>query len=250
MCSSYFLEDSPSLENIAYAAGRSRLAHHMVNFLGRPFVSKGRVKPSDIVPVLAPDRKGEVSIFPMIWGYTSKSSIITTAMLESARESRLFRDSWERRRCLIPASWYYDYEHLQISRDPSAAGSANTQLPEAIRPRTGADGSRKGQKYMIQPAGTTHMLMAGLYRIEESGDTKFPHFVILTRDAAEEISFIHDRMPVMLDPAQPLPASFFANDDLADRQSHIQQWINPGTMPWILDRVMDSAATDIVFEKC
>ena len=71
----------------------------------------------------------------------------------------------------------------------------------------------------IQPAGTTHMLMAGLYRIEESGDTKFPHFVILTRDAAEEISFIHDRMPVMLDPAQPLPASFFANDTLADRHS-------------------------------
>ena len=57
-------------------------------------------------------------------------------------------------------------------------------------------------------------------------------------------------MPVMLDPAQPLPASFFANDILADRQSHIQQWINPVTMPWILDRVMDSVATDIVFEKC
>ena len=36
---------------------------------------------------------------------------------------------------------------------------------------------------------------------------------------AEEISFIHDRMPVMLDPAQPLPASFFANDTLADQFS-------------------------------
>ena len=224
MCSSYFLEDSPSLENIAYTAGHTRLAHHMMNFFGRPFVSQGRVKPADIVPVLAPDRKGEVSIFPMVWGYTSNKSIITTARVENASESSLFRDSWERRRCLIPASWYYDYEHLQISRDPSAAGSSNSQLPEAIRARTGADGSRKGQKYMIQPAGTTHMLMAGLYRIEES--------------------------PVMLDPAQPLPASFFANDTLADRQSHIQQWINPGTMPWILDRVMDSAATNIVFEKC
>ena len=51
-------------------------------------------------------------------------------------------------------------------------------------------------------------------------------------------------------PHSHYPQSFFANDTLADRQSHIQQWINPGTMPWILDRVMDSAATDIVFEKC
>ena len=130
MCSSYFLEDSPSLENIAYTAGHTRLAHHMMNFFGRPFVSQGRVKPADIVPVLAPDRKGEVSIFPMVWGYTSNKSIITTARVENASESSLFRDSWERRRCLIPASWYYDYEHLQISRDPSAAGSSNSQLPE------------------------------------------------------------------------------------------------------------------------
>jgi hypothetical protein len=66
MCSSYFLEDSPSLENIAYTASHTRLAHHMMNFFGRPFVSQGRVKPADIVPVLAPDRKGEVSIFPMV----------------------------------------------------------------------------------------------------------------------------------------------------------------------------------------
>ena len=143
MCSSYFLEDSPSLENIAYTASHTRLAHHMMNFFGRPFVSQGRVKPADIVPVLAPDRKGEVSIFPMVWGYTSNKSIITTARVENASESSLFRDSWERRRCLIPASWYYDYEHLQISRDPSAAGSSNSQLPEAIRARTSADGSRK-----------------------------------------------------------------------------------------------------------
>ena len=70
MCSSYFLEDSPSLENIAYTASHTRLAHHMMNFFGRPFVSQGRVKPADIVPVLAPDRKGEVSIFPMVWGYS------------------------------------------------------------------------------------------------------------------------------------------------------------------------------------
>ncbi len=161
MCSSYFLEDSPSLENIAYTAGHTRLAHHMMNFFGRPFVSQGRVKPADIVPVLAPDRKGEVSIFPMVWGYTSNKSIITTARVENANESSLFRDSWERRRCLIPASWYYDYEHLQISRDPSAAGSSNSQLPEAIRARTGADGSRKGQKYMIQPAGRSPSSMTG-----------------------------------------------------------------------------------------
>lgn len=39
------------------------------------------------------------------------------------------------------------------------------------------------------------MFLCGLYRIEENG---LPAFVILTRQACEDIAFIHERMPVML----------------------------------------------------
>ena len=39
--------------------------------------------------------------------------------------------------------------------------------------------------------------LAGLYRYEP--DERFPRFVILTREAATPISFIHPRMPVIFD---------------------------------------------------
>ena len=39
--------------------------------------------------------------------------------------------------------------------------------------------------------------MAGIYRMEP--DAKEPRFVVLTREAAPGIAFIHNRMPVLLD---------------------------------------------------
>jgi putative SOS response-associated peptidase YedK len=44
------------------------------------------------------------------------------------------------------------------------------------------------------------MYMAGIYRVENGR----PVFTILTRDPAESISFIHNRMPVLL-PSDMVP---------------------------------------------
>lgn len=50
-------------------------------------------------------------------------------------------------------------------------------------------------KFAIQPKDAEIMFLCGLYRIEENG---LPAFVILTRQACEDVAFIHERMPVML----------------------------------------------------
>ena len=50
-------------------------------------------------------------------------------------------------------------------------------------------------KYTIRQSDSEMIYMAGLYRIEHGGD---PVFTILTRSPAENIAFIHDRMPVIL----------------------------------------------------
>ena len=42
------------------------------------------------------------------------------------------------------------------------------------------------------------VFFAGLYRIEEIGGIGVPVFTILTTEAADEIRFIHERMPVMM----------------------------------------------------
>lgn len=232
MCTSYFIDNPKNdlyMVSIAGALSSSGLAIHMREKLGRPITAYGRVKPGDIVPVIAPDNKtGKGKVFPMVWGFTGQTqetpsagsrrhTVIASARSENAVNSRLFGESWERKRCLIPASWYYEWEHLRPSTDASAAGMngsqeknvpADSRKSPADLQKCSSGSTARGNKYMLQPAGQVHLLIAGLYRIETEADgSRFPHFVILTRPAGDDIRFIHDRMPVIIDPLSTEPDS-------------------------------------------
>ena len=173
MCCRYWMEESPELKPFVDAANRSPLRERMVAKLARPMKANGEIRPTDICVAVAPDKNGKRAAFPMVWGYTGKQSYLFNARVESADRKPMWKESLERRRCIIPASWYYEWQHL-----------------------TAPDGKVKtGDKYMIQPKGSSTTLMAGIYRIEDG----FPHFAILTREPGEELRFIHDRMPVILD---------------------------------------------------
>ena len=70
MCTRYALEkDLPELKDIIDAASRSRLVQKFIDSYARPFITYGEVHPTDIVPVLAPNPKGERSAYPMQWGF-------------------------------------------------------------------------------------------------------------------------------------------------------------------------------------
>ena len=87
-------------------------------------------------------------------------------------EKPAFREDWRRHRCIVPASYYYEWEHVTDN-----AGKKHT-----------------GDKYIIQPKMSEMTWMCGLYRFEEN----MPVFVILTREPGKDIAYIHDRMPVIL----------------------------------------------------
>ena len=168
----------------------------------------GEVAPTSVVPVLAPNRAGERAVFPMRWGYSlpssgaRKQSLIINARSETAAEKPLFRDSWLSRRCVIPATAYFEWEH-----------------------RMGFDGKPKvGQKYRIAPLAGERTFLAGLYRVEGG----LPYFVILTRAPAENLFWMHDRMPLMLPEAE------------------VSGWISPGGNP---ERYLASALTETAWEK-
>ena len=135
-------------------------------------LNTGEIFPTNIVPVIPASGKPQA----MSWGfsrYDGKGRVIN-ARSEGIREKAMFRGPLHQGRCLIPASWYYEWEPL---------------------------GAKK-QKYAISRAGTPLLFMAGLYRFEPN--QPLPSFVILTREAAREIAFIHSRMPVILPRAQQL----------------------------------------------
>ncbi len=162
--------------------------------LNRGPVSRGEVTPSCTVAALAPDRRGQPSAFPMRWGFRLDNGrqVINTRS-ETAAKKPLFRASFRQRRCLIPAAWYYEWERL-----------------------AGPDGKPLKRRYALRPDRQGPVLLTGIYRYEP-GEV-LPAFSILTRPAAPEIAFIHDRMPVICPP------------DLADR------WLDPERDPrWLTE---------------
>ncbi|MEA4915315.1 MAG: SOS response-associated peptidase [Christensenella sp.] len=143
---------------------------------GLLMLKNGEVFPTDQVAAL-----DAIGARAMRWGFArfdGKGKVIN-ARSETALEKNMFRAPMltqaglpQAGRCLIPASAYFEWE----TRD------------------------KQKIKYKLRPAKEGLFTFAGLYRSEAGSDT--PVFVILTAPAAEGISFIHDRMPLILPPEQ------------------------------------------------
>lgn len=155
MCGRYYIEvEDSELRSIIAEVERNTA------------VKTGEVFPTNHAPVRAPDG----SLIAMRWGFPrfdGKGEIIN-ARSETAAVKTMFRRPMMEGRCLIPASWYFEWE------------------------------KRGGQKvkYALMPPGGNIVWMAGLSRTDSK--TGGQSFVILTRPAWDGISFIHDRMPVIL----------------------------------------------------
>ena len=176
MCCRYYADLSPELRPYIEAANNSSLAARFRRDLGKPLTVEGEIFPSMVVPVLATGRSGRKKAFPMKWGYTipGLKRTVVNARSESAAAKQSFADSWNFHRCIIPASCYFEWEHLSFP-----------------------DGRKKtGGKYKIFPADGNLTYLAGLYRIENG----LPEFVVLTKAPEANLFFIHDRMPLIFPP--------------------------------------------------
>ena len=162
--------------------------------------TSGEIFPSDIVPVLANSRKQDVQPFAMRWGYAFPNGRpIINARSETAAQKPMFKDGMRQRRCVIPASHYFEWERR---------GAART-------------------KYAIRPAHADTLYLAGIYHLENHDGVIIPAFTILTRDAAPCIAFIHPRMPVLL-PADAAPdwlnPGYNAEEVVAAALTEMEYW--------------------------
>lgn len=125
----------------------------------------GDIRPSEKALILLDERYG-MDAESMIWGfpqYTGKGLLIN-ARAETAAEKFMFKDSLLNRRCVIPASWFYEWNPAK-------------------------------EKVTFKRKNNPVMYMAGIYQRYEDGN----HFVILTTNANESMRPVHDRMPVILE---------------------------------------------------
>ena len=169
MCCRYYIEETTEMQEIVSDMMRSSLVRKWNGLF--PIKTYGQMSPTDIVPVIASNRKRQRAVFPMKWGFTGKT-LLMNARVETAAVKPTFKDAWKSHRCIVPASYYFEWEHL-----------------------IGNNGKTKtGDKYAIQSQGSSMTWLCGLYRFEND----MPFFVILTREPGEQIRFIHDRMPLIL----------------------------------------------------
>ena len=160
MCGRYYVEPESSSELLELIAEAKRKSDE---------VKTGEVFPSDTAAVIANNRQLKPTVFPMRWGFERRGGgLVINARSETAAEKQLFRESAQLRRCLIPASCYFEWERRADDK----------------------------VKYAIRPKGKELLYLGGLYTKPEPG--ALPCFTILTREAADGISFIHDRMPVIV----------------------------------------------------
>lgn len=198
--------DKTAISSIIDAALATNLARKFQLEFSRPMVTSGEVRPTDVAPVLAPNSKGERTVYPMKWGFTvtieGKQKPIVNARIETASIKPLFSEAWAKHRCIIPASWYFEWKHI----------------------KEGSGRIKTGEKYVIQPNGASVTWLGGLYRFEDG----YPVFAVITQAPTENLSQIHDRMPLILP------------------EDKIDEWIHPDSDP---ENLVPLALTDMIMEK-
>ena len=106
----------------------------------------------------------------------------------------MFSGAMQSRRCLIPCSWYFEWE-TRDAQQSLLDDMPSLQIQAAGQTIRGKAKNPTKIKYAIRPKTPGIIYLAGIYRYEEN--QKLPVLSILTREPAPEISFIHDRMPVI-----------------------------------------------------
>lgn len=166
MCGRYTLHPDPGLLEKAY-----RL-ESPVDVRPRWNIAPGTQVPA----VLTEPGRPAATLVPMHWGFRIQTAgesprMVINARLESVQSRPLFRNAFSGRRCILPASGFYEW---------TDNGTHRARYPSWIHP--------------APPGQLFHF--AALWRDEEGG----PSVVILTEAADGPVARLHHRMPVFLDP--------------------------------------------------
>jgi putative SOS response-associated peptidase YedK len=137
------------------------------------------IAPSQPIAVVGVQPKtGRLGLASLTWGLEPRSAAagerrLINARAETAWAKPAFREAFARRRCLIPATGFYEWQDT---------------------------GEKKRQPWLIRLASGGLFAFAGLWEPPAAGGSA-PTCTILTTEPNDVARPIHDRMPVILDPA-------------------------------------------------
>lgn len=136
---------------------------------------------SDVSAVVREPRSGEIRFDHLFWGFIpswdTRGRPLNNARLEK-RDGRYWRKAFARRRCVLPADWWYEWQSRQGKRQPHA----------------------------LRPASGEPFFLAGVWAVPKSlaEDHRAAHrrcVAVVTQPANAQLSLVHHRMPVALNAA-------------------------------------------------
>jgi len=135
------------------------------------YMPMDEVYPSNESPVIISEGKKKV-LKKFRWGFPAfNNKLIINARSETVKEKEIFRSSFIHRRCLIPASSFYEWDRQ----------------------------SGEGIKKVISLKDENIFSMAGIYNsFTDKKGNSFYAFTILTTSSIGEIFKFHSRMPLIL----------------------------------------------------
>jgi putative SOS response-associated peptidase YedK len=137
------------------------------------------VAPTDPMPVVGTSREGAIKIREVHWGlvpYWAKDAKIghkaINARVETVAEKPMFREAFKRRRCLVPASGYFEWKVEDSAKQP----------------------------YFIHDPDGDLLMFAGLWESwrESSESQPLQTYTIVVGPPGVVSGDIHDRAPVIL----------------------------------------------------
>lgn len=168
MCGRYVSPDEAAIER-AWNLKRA----------GNPFAAHYNAAPTQYLPVVRvhPERDREIAL--LRWGlipYWAKDASIGNRMInaraETVAEKAVFHPAFQRRRCLVPMTGFYEWQKTGTGKAPYFCRLLNADL----------------------------FAVAGLYEYwaGAGGAEPIESYTIITTDANEMMARLHDRMPAIL----------------------------------------------------
>ncbi len=137
------------------------------------------IAPSQSAPIIRAAEAGGREMVKLRWGLVPgwfkevpSGSPMINARSETANEKASFRNAFRRRRCLVPADGFFEWEKREKRKQP----------------------------FHFRMSDGSVFAFAGLWEHFQQEDTEIESFTILTCSANELVGRIHERMPVILPP--------------------------------------------------
>ena len=145
---------------------------------GLEFSPRYNIAPMQLAPIIRQRPTGERVTHLLRWGLIpswSTDETIATKLINARGETLAgkpsFRASFKSRRCIVPASGFFEWQRTKSGKQP----------------------------YLISPVGADLFGFAGLWeRWTRPNGEAIDTFTVITTEANEAMAPVHDRMPVIL----------------------------------------------------